>query len=101
MATIGSVHRSDDGQTISVAGDVREPVADLDPALPMLLKADLQWIESVAIAHVVLDGDPFQGQLLRIQYVGERRLGDGLAGVLSHHRLRIKALEVAQAAIQE
>ena len=83
--------------------EVRQPVADLDAALAVLLEADLERIEHVALlaVGVVDDDDAGQLQLLRVLDVLERRLGDGLAGVLREHRLGVEALQVADAAVHE
>ena len=81
---------------------MRQPVADLDAALAVLLKADLQRIERVALIAVGVGNDQsLERQLLRILRVGERRLGDRLAGVLVEHRLGIEAFHVADAAVHE
>ena len=51
--------------SIDVAGDVREPVADLDAALAVLPKADLQRIERVALLAVGVGHDePLDRQLV-------------------------------------
>ena len=85
-----------------VAG-VRQPVADLDAALAVLLEADLQREELVPLlaVGVVDDDDTRELELLGILHVLERRLGDRLAGVLGELGLRVERLHVGDAAVHE
>ena len=60
VVVVGGPHRADDGEVVDAAAEVRPPVADLQPALPALLEADLQGIELVAnvAVGVVRHDDP-------------------------------------------
>ena len=84
VVVVGRVHRADDGDVVDALADVRQPVADLDAALAVLLEADLQRVELVPLlaVGVVDDDDAGQLELLGVLRVLERRLGDRLAGVL-------------------
>ena len=102
VIAVGRPHRTDDRQLVDVLRDMRKPVADLDAALPVLVKADLQRIERVPLIAVgVGNHQSLERQFLRILRVGERRFGDRLAAVLGEHRLRVEALHVADAAVHE
>ncbi len=61
------VHRADDGDVVDAAADVRQPVADLDPTLAVLLETDLERIKLGArlAVGVVHHDDAGQSQLLR------------------------------------
>ena len=103
VVVVGGVHRADHGDVVDAAADVRQPVADLDAALAVFLEADLERIELVPLLAVgiVDDRDPGQLELLGVLHVLERRLADGLAGVLGEHRLGVEGLQVADAAVHE
>jgi hypothetical protein len=102
VVAVGRPQRADDRQPIDLPGEPREPIAHFDAALPMLLEADLERVERVALVAVAVGHDqPLDGEPLGILHVGEGRLGDRLAGVLGQHWLGIEALHVAHAAIHE
>ena len=68
----------------------------------MFSKSCLQREENVALLAVGIGNHrPFQLQLGWILHVSVGRFGDRLAGVFRQHRLGIKALHMAHAAIHE
>ena len=84
--------------------DVRQPVADLDAALAVLLEADLERIELVALlaVGVVDDDDASQLEPLRVLHVGLNGVSAiVLPAYFVEHRLRVEALHVADAAVHE
>ena len=73
------------------------------PGLAALAKADLKRIERLAnvAVGVVRHDDPHIAGELALERIGERRLGDRLAGVSIQGGLGIEALEMAGAADHE
>ena len=102
MVAVGRVHRSYDGQTIDMLGNLRKPVADLNAALPMLFKAHLQRIQRVPLVAIgVRHQQPLQRQPRWILGRRKRRLRNRLARIPVQHRLGIETLHVADPAIHE
>ena len=81
---------------------MRKPIADFDAALSVLLKSDLQWIESVSlIAISIRNHQSLEGQPFRILSVRKWSLRNCLPFILGKHRLRIEALHVTDSAVHE
>ena len=58
MIVVRRPHRADDGNVVDTAGDVREPIANLDARLPVFAPADLHRIYERALLPVgVVDHD--------------------------------------------
>ena len=95
-------HRPDDRQLVHVARDVRKPVAHLDTALAVSPEPDLKRVELVALVAVGVGHDEtLDRQLGGVLHLGERCVGDRLAGVLVEHRLGVEALHVADTTVHE
>ena len=63
VVAVGGPHRTHDRQLIDLPGDVREPIADFDAALAVLLETNLQRIEHIALIAVAVGNDQaFDGQ---------------------------------------
>ena len=103
VIVVGRPHRANYRDIIDTAADVREPVAHLDTALPILPESGLERIDDVSLLPVgVIDhDDPDILQPLGILDMRIGRLGDRLSPELREERLRIKALHVAHATSPE
>ena len=73
VVVVGRVHRADHGDVVDAAAHVRPPVADLDPALPPFLEADLRRIDRRLCLVDDVVGD-LLADVLEIRRVEDRRL---------------------------
>ena len=102
MIAVGGPHRSDNGQLVDLLRHMREPVADLDATLAMLLKFHLQWVKQVPlIAISIRNHQSLKRQFLRILSVGKGSFSDGLPSVFGQHRLWVEALHVTDTTIHK
>ena len=102
MIAVCGPEGSNEGQFVSVLGDMREPIADFHTALAMLLEADLERIKCVALIAIGVGNDkPFEGEFFGILDAGKRCFGDGLPRVLRQHRFWVETFHVTDAAIHE
>ncbi len=104
VVVVGGPHRADDRQVVGTAGQLGPPVADLQPAGAMLLKADLrgkQLVADVAIGIVGYDDPQVLLDERRGEHVAVRRVADLLAGELGQCRLGVEAFQVAHTADEE
>ena len=103
MVAVLGPHRTDDGEIVGGFGDVRPPVGDFEPALPMFSKTDLQGVNGVAQESVIgIKGDDtFVGEIRGVENRFVGGVGDRLASVFVEKGLGIEGFQMAGAADHE
>ena len=102
MVRVGRPHRANDRKLIDLGSDMREPVADLDPALAVLLESDLEWIQSVALVSVPIGhNEPLDSEFLGVLGFCKGRFCDRLSCILRKHRFWVEALHMADPSVHE
>ena len=93
--------RAHHSEVVGAGADIREPVAHLQPALPVLLVAGLERHDGLAVAVGGVAPHNIGIDPLGVQYGLVRGFFYGLARVLVELRLDIEALKVADPAAEE